>query len=81
LHDGIECSIVLDKVELTILLLDEAPNGDFNCWMQPVARDSSRMASISVCKIEHCTGQQDIHFDVFCLPINLRVLVAQPIVP
>jgi hypothetical protein len=23
LHDGVECSIVLDKVELTILLLDE----------------------------------------------------------
>jgi hypothetical protein len=26
-HDGIECSIVLDKAELTILLLDEEDRG------------------------------------------------------
>jgi hypothetical protein len=55
-RDGIECSIFLDEAEFTILLLDEekktgAPNRDFDCLMQPVARASSKNASISVCSV------------------------------
>jgi hypothetical protein len=31
LHDGIECSIVLDKVKFTLMKKTEAPRGDFDC--------------------------------------------------
>jgi hypothetical protein len=54
LCDGIECSIVLDEASLLSLFLikkTEAPSGDFDCLMRPVARASSRNVSISVCSV------------------------------
>jgi hypothetical protein len=49
--DGIQSSVVLDKVKFSIMKKTGAPRGDLDCLMCPVASASSRKVSISICSV------------------------------